>query len=109
MNMGLLADFPFGVADAKPERLFVEVRESISFVRMAPGERVKTRIHLRNVDGVPIDVDPSTLSWKSKDEGIATADGDGMILAHMSGVAEVCASYTRNDTTVSTFVHVIVE
>ena len=106
--IGLLADFPFTSEDAAIEQLYLEAHGSITFVRVAPGERVKLRHHVRNTDGVPVNPDLESVGFASSNEKIATIDGHGYITAVGEGVTEVTASIQSGNRNVDTPFQVVV-
>ena len=108
VNIGLLADYPFGSSDAPPASLFVDVDGSISFATLSVGDAAVLKTHARDEEGVPFEAAATELAFSSENPEIADVDEQGRITAKAPGVAVVRAELTKNGRTVNTFVHAVV-
>lgn len=68
---------------------------------LQPGESAQTLVSATLLDDSFIDMDKTTVRYKSSHPSVASVDQSGKITAHRSGVASVIASVTYNGTTVS--------
>ncbi len=96
-NIGLGSDYPIYNTTGEIDRLFIN-ESDVSYESMENGKNTAIKLYARTTNGYLIEVEPEDITYINYNSDIATVNGEGVITAKRSGVAEVIAKVNCGET-----------